>query len=229
MNKQQLEFEANGHWIALDASCPSIQVALFKDSTLLDLIKTEANAMDALLTSVQQLINTHQLQINDIQSFGYCVGPGSILGIRLSIMAIKTWCSIHKIPNHSIFTFESLDLAGLEIANQSGNSGEFVVLSEWKKNHWNTLAFKDGIRKGPIEVWDQSKVESYPFNRHLLAQRKIWTQTIRDLIPACYSLQLLESSTIRDLALKGLKEWEVYTPETKEYVKWSKERHRKNS
>ena len=213
-----------GYWLVLDASCPTTRVALFREGRLIREIDSPENAMQALLASVSRLISSEGVAVRDINGFIYCVGPGSILGIRLSVIAIKTWCSVHRVAPDYVLNYHSLAMAALTVPSETGN--EFAMLSEWKKNHWNVLqAGPQGVRK-TIEIWDNETVLGYPHPIYRLPQRKGWADHIDRAIPVDYRLELLESSENRLQVLSPMKDWEIYVPEEKDYVKWSGERHR---
>lgn len=213
-----------GYWLVLDASCPTTRVALFRDGRLVDQIDSPDNAMQALLAGVSRLISAEKIAMQDIHGFIYCVGPGSILGIRLSVIAIKTWCSVHRVAPENILNYHSLAMAALTVSANS--KGECAILSEWKKNHWNVLPVKPSGISGEIAIWDNETVLGYPHPLYRLPQRKCWADNVERAIPVEYRLDLLESSENRMRVISPMKNWEIYTPEEKDYVKWSGERHR---
>lgn len=219
--------DISGYWLALDASCLTTRVALFHNGKLLKQLDSQTNAMESLLTSVQLLIHQQNLTIQTIQGFIYCMGPGSILGIRLSIMAIKTWCAIHKNSKFCVLSFNSLAMAALATSeNLVSDESEFAVISEWKKDHWNGVEVNALKQISQIEVWDRKKTESYQNPLFLLPQRKQWTQNLKNIISVSYDLSLLNCPEVRMKVLQPMKNWEIYTPEVKDYVKWSQNRHR---
>lgn len=216
-----------GDWLVLDASCLTTRVALFHDGKLLKQLESETHAMESLLTSVQQLVRQQNIAIKTIRGFIYCMGPGSILGIRLSIMAIKTWCAIHQCSKSRVLSFNSLAMAALATSEKlASDESEFAVISEWKKDHWNGVESNNLKHISQIEVWDRKKTESYQKPLFLLPQRKQWTQNLENIPPVSYDLSLLNCLNVRMKVLQPMNDWEIYTPEVKDYVKWSKNRHR---
>lgn len=213
------------NFLVLDASCPTIQVAIFRDHKMLDHCASNANAMDKLLSSVETLLKSNGLTVSDIDSFGYCSGPGSILGIRLSIIAIKTWLSIHRKSIEDVFTYESLHIAAYEL-NKKTNQKDFAVISEWKKGHWNCMEFNCGKKHNEIKVWNLDHIKAFQAPIYLLPQRKIWSKPEIEIPKIEYSLSILESIEARKDLLKPVQNWEMYAPEVKEYAKWSNDRHR---
>ena len=217
-----------GTTLVMDASCPRTQVALLRDGILLQSAHKETPAMESLLKLVQELTATSGIPLRDIQNYIYCAGPGSILGIRLSIMAIKTWASLYNIPSNSIFHFYSLSMAAAHSMseNDAATNECFLVCSEWKKNYWNTFPCEQGDLTAEVEVRTTDQLRDFKGLKLLLQQRKIWNQPPEDFVPVSYSLNLLESSDLRRQLLHPARKWEVYTPDEKQYATWSGERHK---
>lgn len=225
--------ELPGYTIVLDASCPTTQVALFRDGMLDQIGQKATPAMQSLLQLVAETTHTSGIKLSDIKQFGYCAGPGSILGIRLSIMAIKTWATLYAIPKERIFSFYSLAVAAAEHVRscEPTNETPFVICSEWKKNHWNALSGHTDQWSGndKIEVWNTEQLNGFKGDKRLLRQRKIWSTSGSDLKKTAYSLATLEDRNIRDKLLRPVDQWEVYTPDDKQYATWSGERHKGSS
>jgi len=221
--------DLKGIWIALDASCPTTQVALFKDGRLIADERIEAPAMQTLLESVRRVCQLQHHPISETNGFLYCSGPGSILGIRLSIMAIKTWCTLHAISEQQVFAYSSLGLAAAAYRkkeNKENRSTPFIVCAEWRKDFWNVFACHEGHLNRAVEVWELQKIRDFPGNKLLLQQRKIWTPPPDAFIPVETSLHLFEDPNLRNHLLHPINNWEIYTPDEKQYATWSGDRHR---
>ena len=216
-----------GYWLALDASCPTTRVALFQSGALCEVIDSQENAMQSLLTNVKCLLDAREINMRDIRGFIYCIGPGSILGIRLSVISIKTWCSVHKITPDFVLNYHSLAIAAAAVASGDHPPGDdYAVISEWKKNHWNVLKIGCEAPSREIAIWDDATVLNAPFPLYQLPQRKLWANRVNNTLPVEYRLDLLEDPETRARLLSPMRNWEIYTPEEKDYVKWSGERHR---
>ena len=78
----------------------------------------------------------------------------------------------------------------------------------------------------PIEVWKTSQVAAFEGNKWLLKQRKLWSDNEISFLPIEYSLHVLEDPKSRSTLLHPLNNWEIYTPDEKQYATWSGDRHR---
>ena len=61
------------------------------------LAKVEANGapLEELFPAMEVALTESGLSLADIDSYIYCEGPGSVLGLRLCAMAIKTWSRLY--------------------------------------------------------------------------------------------------------------------------------------
>ncbi|MEQ9825749.1 MAG: hypothetical protein ABQ298_15295 [Puniceicoccaceae bacterium] len=221
--------QLDGTWIAIDASCPQLQVALLKNGTVTESIEVSAPAMEGMMSSIQQVCERQQHRISETNGFLYGSGPGSILGIRLSLMAIRTWATLHRIPSERILHFRSLAMACAQhrLTPDFSPNHPTLVCSEWKTNRWNVMIVHDPLAQSSIEVWSSDQLEAFDGKRLLLPQRKLWSQTPNFLQPIQYQLDLLSHADLRsELLHPSSPHWEIYTPDETRYARWSGERHR---
>ncbi len=102
----------------------------------------EARVMEGALESTTDLtaevLQKAHLKFTDIKSYAVCIGPGSMLGIRVSVMAVRTWATLYRRP---IYVWESLKLLA-EHALAQGVKVPFAVINESRLKRWNLLVVK---------------------------------------------------------------------------------------
>lgn len=92
-------------------------------------------ALEGLFGCVEAALAEAKLTLGDIRSFALCVGPGSVLGIRISALAARAWVALEPRP---IYVWESL--AGLaRSALVAGERGPFLVAAESRLKRWHAL------------------------------------------------------------------------------------------
>ena len=92
-------------------------------------------ALEGLFGCVEAALADASLKLGDIRSFALCVGPGSVLGIRIAALAVRAWSVLEPRP---IFVWESL--AGLaRSALAAGEKGPFLVAAESRLKRWHAL------------------------------------------------------------------------------------------
>jgi tRNA threonylcarbamoyladenosine biosynthesis protein TsaB len=92
-------------------------------------------------------IETLNVDVNQAQAFVFCEGPGSILGIRTTAVALRTWCALAPRP---VFAYGSLEL----VAHTSRERGEFTVIADARRETWH--AFKRGEKLQRVATSDLS-------------------------------------------------------------------------
>lgn len=92
-------------------------------------------ALEGLFGCVEAALAESKLKLGDIRSFALCVGPGSVLGIRIASLAVRSWSALEPRP---IFVWESL--AGLaRSALVAGEKGPYLVAVESRLKRWHAL------------------------------------------------------------------------------------------
>jgi len=87
---------------------------------------------------VFECLNELDASIESVRSFAFCEGPGSILGIRISAMAIRTWNAMGPRPTFGYF--------GLAVVAQALGSAEVQVIADARRGQWHRL-----VLGGPLE------------------------------------------------------------------------------
>lgn len=106
-------------------------------------------ALEGLFGCVEVALAEAKLKLGDIRSFALCVGPGSVLGIRIAALAVRSWSALEPRP---IFIWESL--AGIaRSALAAGEQGLFLVAVESRLKRWHALEVSaDGSLGAPFEA-----------------------------------------------------------------------------
>lgn len=109
----------------------------------------DEGALEATFACAEQALRAAGLTVADLRSFVVCVGPGSILGIRVSALAARAWATLEPRP---IFVWESL-AALAHAALAAGHRRPFVVALESRLKRWNTLVVPaEGAFGAPAEL-----------------------------------------------------------------------------
>jgi tRNA threonylcarbamoyladenosine biosynthesis protein TsaB len=211
-------FDSIGNALILDASGPAIKVGLWEAGKVVDEVQELGHAMDLMIPLCNQLLNAHDLEIAQLEALAYCYGPGSILGIRVATVIVSTWQTLHskELP---VYKFSSLHTARNALVAEYA-SEPYLVISEWRKGFWNGITQDSSMEPESISVWSDDQISDFQGNVFLLSQRSILkTETPYQKVD--YRLASLDSNTLNES-----REFTVYTPEDKQYVKWSGERHK---
>ena len=106
-------------------------------------------ALEGLFGCVEAALADARLKFGDIRSFALCVGPGSVLGIRIASLAVRSWSALEPRPT---FVWESL-AAIARSALAAGEKGPFLVAAESRLKRWHALEVSaDGALGVPFEA-----------------------------------------------------------------------------
>ena len=106
-------------------------------------------ALEGLFGCVEAALAEAKLKLGDIRSFALCAGPGSVLGIRIAALAVRSWSALEPRP---IFVWESL-AALARSALAAGEKGPFLVAAESRLKRWHALEVgSDGSLGVPFEA-----------------------------------------------------------------------------
>jgi tRNA threonylcarbamoyladenosine biosynthesis protein TsaB len=106
-------------------------------------------ALEGVFGCVEVALAEAKLSLSEIRSFALCVGPGSVLGIRITSLAVRSWSALEPRP---VFVWESL--AGLaRSALTTGEPRPFLVATESRLKRWHALEVsKEGALGVPFEA-----------------------------------------------------------------------------
>ena len=209
--------------LLLDASSPKVQVGLLDEQRWLAFRCRESPALTGLFQAAQECLSEANLRWEQINSFFYCQGPGSQLGLRLAAMAIAAWqWSTFIASAPKVYTYGSLHLKAA-LLKQSGIQAPFHLLSYFRPGQWNCLSVNEA--EDHFNVVKDEAVPELQGKRFFLqfhaAQQDLpaegeWLDYRIDLLPS-----LLGD---KDL-FKAVDKATPFSPSPNEYVPWAGSRH----
>lgn len=124
--------------LLIDAASARIQAARLDAAGPARWAQAEGDAGTALFRCVGRL----GLALEDVRAFAFCEGPGSVLGIRTSAMAVRTWTVLAARP---VFAFRSLEV----VAHALDRRG-FSVIADARRDSWHCLTVDLAGKAGPL-------------------------------------------------------------------------------
>lgn len=126
---------AHAPLLFLDAASARVQVGASWGDGRTAWRTSDAEAGVGLFQELERL----PLAPMDAGAFIFCQGPGSVLGIRTTAMAIRTWNVLKPRP---VFAYSSLAL----VAHASGNAG-LGVIADARRDAWHHYQIGTGLRR----------------------------------------------------------------------------------
>ena len=136
--------------LVLDGSARvGVRVGVLRDGRWVGEGVADEGALEAIFACAETALRSADLALADVRSFAVCVGPGSILGIRVAALATRTWSTLEPRP---ILVWESLASVA-QAALAAGQARPFVVALESRLKRWNTLVVAaEGALGAPAEL-----------------------------------------------------------------------------
>ena len=94
----------------IDTCTSNLLIAVFRDKTLLKQVikKNDSNLSTVFTSTVDNLLNNANININDVEKVYVAVGPGSFTGVRIGLTFAKVLAWSKKIPIVPISSLEVL-------------------------------------------------------------------------------------------------------------------------
>lgn len=123
--------------LLIDAASARIQVGLLGEGAPPRWSSREDEAGVGVFECLDEL----DVAIDSVRSFAFCEGPGSILGIRISAMALRMWNVLSPRP-----TFGYVGLA--VVARALGRPGA-TVIADARRGQWHRLVLGGALERVP--------------------------------------------------------------------------------
>jgi tRNA threonylcarbamoyladenosine biosynthesis protein TsaB len=192
--------------LLLDASSARIQVGWIERGGK----SRWHSADDEAGVAIFQCIEAMARNPTDAASFVFCDGPGSILGIRTTAMAIRTWNVLSQRP---VYAYASLTL----LAHSLGDT-EATVIADARREAWH--AYRRGHQLCRVSARDLPANLIMPENfRHwspLPANVRIMPYSVAELLPRVQDVKLFRPTESPD----------AFLHEEPSYVTWQPQIHR---
>ena len=180
---------------------------------------SEEGALEATFACAEQALAKAGLQFADLRAFAVCVGPGSMLGIRVTAMAVRTWAALQPCE---VWVWEPL-VALAAAVRLRGEAGAFHVVSESRLKRWHVVSVDAAGLPSPARECELEQVAA-------LSGRILTTVTSApQVLPAAVVVPEAWAELPKVFAQAG-----VLRPEPKpealnaaaDFATWSGERHR---
>ena len=90
---------------------------------------------------VFECLDSLDVDIGSVRAFAFCEGPGSILGIRTSAMALRAWNAISPRPTYAYNGFAV-------VARALGRPGA-AVIADARRGHWHRMRDGGALERVP--------------------------------------------------------------------------------
>ena len=211
--------------LVIDGSGNAVFAGLLDaESRWLAKVERDGSPLEELFPVIKAVFSESGLSLTDIGSYIYCMGPGSVLGIRLCAMAIETWARLYP-KSAKYYKYDSLQLTAHALVYATPVLKDALIVSDWKKGAWNALYIRDG-HIGATQVINDGALNDWENIIYYLPQRKGW-QTQPDKVQTLrYDPSILDAIRNNSGLLQITDHMELYSSGISTFQKWTPTRHR---
>ncbi len=221
-----------GNFILLDASSPegAIVARLSADAcSWAQFFYEKGPALEGIFPALEKVSPRAEAP-----GFLFCEGPGSILGIRIAAMVIRTRLALSPATMPRVFAFQSLTLAAKLILQAFPQERDFAIVAESRMGKFNVLGVKGGMvaeKFSEVSGADLlqkigGKIFAFPLRRTPPAGLEFTTLDMAGLLRDNPAIFHHHPEILRDC---GDKPDAVNTTAATDYAKWKPQRHGANA
>jgi tRNA threonylcarbamoyladenosine biosynthesis protein TsaB len=187
-------------------------------------ITADTAPLESLFPTVEKVLLDSGLSLDELRSYIYCAGPGSVLGLRLCAMALETWSRLNPAPT-AYYGYNSLELTAAKLVHDGQVTGDALLISDWKKEAWNGVRISEG-RPAKVAPIQTEEIESWQGALFHLPARKGWQKAPEGAQPVDYRPEELHLFLGHEGLLNKSTEIELYSAGANTFQKWTPDRHR---
>jgi tRNA threonylcarbamoyladenosine biosynthesis protein TsaB len=210
---------SHGCILVLDAASATVQVSLLRTSSAPLWHASTEESGQSLFTCADACLRAAGLKMREIQAFVFCEGPGSMLGVRTTAMAIRTWQS--ELPRPA-YRYQSLALAA-HFAWSQKPGHPFAVIADARRETWHCQTVEaDGrmpaLQRLPLAALPQLDLitpENFRAWSALPASAAVCSYDLRKLFTAAVDGDYFHPTAAPD----------AFQHEAPDYKKWSAQTH----
>lgn len=139
-------FDVGCSWLFLDASGVATRAGVWQSARWLGWRESDAPALESVFANARAALAESCVPLEKIGGYLYVEGPGSVLGLRVAAMAIRTWqtddAARNAGPVKPVLSCGTLSLAAA-LALAGGVPPPFAVFTEARQDHWHLLEIND--------------------------------------------------------------------------------------
>ena len=187
-------------------------------------LERDGSPLEELFSVIEAVLTESGLSLSEVGSYIYCMGPGSVLGLRICAMAIETWSRLYP-ETAQYYKYNSLQLSAHALLHAEPDLEDALIVADWKKGAWNALYLR-GRRVGATEVIDDASLDNWGNLIYHLPQRKGWQSPTNKVKTLRYDPSILDAIHDADGLLQITDHIDLYSSGINTFQKWTPTRHR---
>lgn len=192
--------------VVIDAASAKVQVGVFDGLAPARWASRSEEAGVAIFQCLEELA----VSPTDVGCWVYCVGPGSVLGVRTAAMALRTWRILKPAP---VFGYESLAIIAFAL-----DRPESAVISDARRETWHHFTPATGLRRVATADLGGGLIMPDGFRHWSMLPHHVTRVPyhLETLLPRVWNVPLLHASESPD----------AFLHEEPRYLTWAPQIHR---
>lgn len=209
----------HGCILVLDAASTTVQIGLLRTSAAPLWRTSTEESGQSLFTCAAACLDAASLTMRQVRAFVFCEGPGSMLGVRTTAMAIRTWQS--ELPRPA-YRYQSLALAAQFVATQKPEQA-FAVVADARRETWHCQVVE---ANGRMVALQRLPLADLPPIELLTPENfRTWSVPPASVSVCNYDLQKLFFTANEGDYFQPTEAPDAFQHEAPDYKKWSAQTH----
>ena len=209
----------HGCILVLDAASATVQVGLLRANAVPLWHTSPEESGKSLFTCTAACLQDTGLTLKDVHAFVFCEGPGSMLGVRTTAMAIRTWQS--EIPRPA-FRYQGLALAAHFVWSQKPGHN-FAVIADARRETWHCQRVEVD---GRMPALQRLPLAGLPQLELLTPENfRVWSALPASVATCSYDLQKIFPTASDSDYFLPTDAPDAFQHEAPDYKKWSAHTH----
>jgi len=205
--------------LLIDSASTVIQVGLLRRGSPPQWETSREESGSGVFACTQALLSRAELALDRVDAFVFCEGPGSILGIRTTAVALRTWSMLRPRP---VFAYRSLDLVATYQLHH-GQPGPFSVIADARRESWHVVTASEDGRVGPLQ---RVKAESFSGSLFMPENFRAWAPLPENVRLVPYSIASMIEAMPDAPLFREAQEPDAFLHEEPTYQTWTPQIHR---
>ncbi|HEY4299831.1 MAG TPA: peptidase M22 [Candidatus Didemnitutus sp.] len=210
---------SHGRILVLDASSTRVQVGVLRRDGPPVWQSSNDDAGRGLFAGTSACLDAAGIEIDAVGAFVFCEGPGSMLGIRTTAMAIRIWQVLRPRP---VFRYSSLILLAHHLARS--DHGPFSVIADARRDTWHVVGVQAGA-VSPLRRVPSAELGTSGERLVRPAAFRAWSPPPRAATDCPYDVAALFEAEKDAALLAATDAPDGFQSEPSSYRKWSAQVH----
>lgn len=207
--------------LIIDTASPTTMVGLGVSKEDWHWLHSNLESGVALFQLVARLTREQATPLKAVRTVAYCDGPGSMLGIRTTAMAIRTWVASLTLDPVALASYSSLALAAAGIRAKRVD-GAFAVAIDARRQSWYGLTDSpEGHGPAEIKRIPSPSADTLGDRVYLPEGFPVWNDRPADWLDCAYQPRLLESPTLQRRLFRPIEQPEAFQLDPPIFQKWT--------